>query len=231
MENRKMTREEICEFLAKTRIEHEPTRFENISFVGEDLSEIAFMDCDFVNCNFSRCDLTNTNFYGSSFGHTSFDFCDMTLTNFGRCHFTGYWFNLCRLSKVHLSYSTLKNGGFGGCEMYQCEMVQIYQVNSSMTGGCIQNTTLEYSTLIDVTYYNTKFVDVDYSGADVHHITMDEVSLRDTDLEPLGDEVTVYGGFDNSKDPEEPVETYKEFVVHLLVNTRGETQVTLSEEV
>jgi hypothetical protein len=100
-----------------------------------------------------------------------------------------------------------------------------------MTGGCIQNTTLEYSTLIDVAYYNTNFVDVDYSGADVHHITMDEVSLRDTDLEPLGDEVTVYGGFDNSKDQKEPVETYKEFAVHLLVNTKGEASVSLVEEV
>lgn len=231
MKTRKMTREEICEFLAKTRIEHEPTKFENISFVGEDLSEIAFMDCDFVNCNFSRCDLTNTNFSASSFSHTSFDFCDMTHTNFSRCHFTEYWFNLCRLSKVCFSYSVLKNGGFLGCEIYRCDMVQIYQINSSMTGGCIENTTFEYSTLIDVAYYKTSFEDVSYSGVDVHHITMDDVSLRDTDLEPLGDEVTVYGGFDDSKDPEEPVETYKEFAVHLLVNTKGEAQVTLSEEV
>ena len=230
MERRKMTREEICEFLVKARIEHEPTKFENISFMHQDLSEIAFMDCDFINCRFHQCELTDANFTGSTFYETQFSFCDMTETNFDRCHFASFFFDLCYVNNTIFCYSTLKNGGFMDCRITECDMTQTYQFNVSYTRGYIGDSQFPYSTLIDVAYYQVEQNFNMYNDIDCHHITMDNPTLREIYLKPFGDEITIYGGYDNNNPPE-PVETYKEFAVHLLVNTKGEAQVTLAEEV
>lgn len=92
-----------------------------------------------------------------------------------------------------------------------------------MIRGLLENTYFDFSQLIDVSYYNTIFSSVNFPDVECHHIVMDEITLHDTDLSPFGDEVTVYGGFDEPKE--------KEFAVHLLMNTKGEATVTLVEEV
>lgn len=226
MEQCKMTREEICEYLVKSRTEHECVHFKDVVFENLDLRDFAFMDCSFTNCKFIRCDLAESNFTASIFSMSAFIFCDLERTNFYRCHFVNFFFEFCYIGDAIFLYSNFNGGGFNDCKIIKSDMTNTYLSDVSVTRGILSEATFEYSTFIDLAVYNTVLEEVSFSGVDNHHIVMDEVTLHDTDLDPLGDEVTVYGGFE----PIEPVED-KEIAVHLLVNTKGEATVTLVEEV
>ena len=219
----KMTREELCEYLASSRIEHTDIMFENIIFECQDLHDIAFMDCSFVKCEFNLCNLAGSNFSYSTFNDVSFQFCNMTDTNLANCHFAHPLFFYCRLVGVPMCYSVLKHGGFIDCAV-SGDMTQSYQNDISYTRGILCGV-LTYSTLIDVSYHSTTLDHVDFTDVDACHMTMDEVTLFQTDVTPIIEDVTVYEGSTKSSD------TPKEFCVHLSVNTKGEASVTLCEEV
>lgn len=221
----KMTRKELSEFLNKDQTEHAPTRFEDVQFVGEDLRDIAFMDCDFVNCSFIRCDLSGSNFSHCLFTKVTMECCNLDQVNFAWSHFSQFFFEMCHMIDTVCCYAVFKHGGFSDCRMCNVSMVNSYHFDTSVTRGQLQFVDFQYSTVIDVNYINTAFERVNYDDVAVsHHITMDDVSLKDTNIDPFGDEVTVYGTFDD--------DCSDEIAVHLVVNTKnGNATVTSAEKV
>lgn len=217
-----ISKEEIIETLA-----NEPVTFQDTIFRHMDLSNISFEDVSFSNCQFEYCTMKDTNFRRSTLKDVSFTFCDIVKTVFDWSHFHRFCFDKCNISYCYFPYSVLKFGGFIDCRFFSCDITNMYQIDVSYTRGICTEMTYEYSTLIDVTYFNTVLNHISYECTDGTHVVFDEVVLRNTNPDPLGeDNFIVYGGFDPVQE-----KTKKEFAVHLLVDTDGNATVTLSEEV
>lgn len=224
MDMRIISKEEVIKTLAtsETSVEFRDTVFRHM-----DLSDISFEDVFFSNCCFEYCKMNDTDFRRSTLEKVTFTFCDMVRIVFDWSHFHRFCFDKCRIDHCYFPYSVFKHGGFTDCEFISCDITNEHQVDVSYTRGILQNMTYEYSTLIDVTYFNTVLDHVNYECTDGTHVVFDEVVLRNTDPDPLGeDNFIVFGGFDQVQE-----KTKKEFAVHLLVDTDGNAAVTLSEEV
>ena len=201
--------------------------FQDTIFRHLDLSNISFEDISFSNCQFEYCTMNDTVFRCGTLEKVTFTFCDMKRVVFEWSHTNRFSFDKCRIDHCYFPYSVFKHGGFTDCEFISCDVTNEHQVDVSYTRGILQNMSYEYSTLIDVTYFNTVLDHANYECTDGTHVVFDEVTLHETDPDPLGeDNFIVFGGFDQVQE-----KVKKEFAVHLLVDTDGNTTVTLSEEV
>lgn len=218
-----MTRDELIETLSKSN-EKKIITIKNETFRGEDLTDISFDGCHLMNCLFLRCDLTGSNFSHCVMNNINFDLCSLVCCNFSLSNISTFWFNKCEMYCVILDHSVLKYGGFCDCEITNSDFTQTHQHEVSYTRGYIADSDMVFCDLIDIAFYNTVLKKVLFEDSTYHHITMDEVTLHDTDVDCIDpDELIVYGGFDK--------EETKEFAVHLIVNTKSEATVTLVEEV
>lgn len=225
MDMRIISKEEVIKILATSETSIE---FQNTIFRHMDLSDISFKDVSFSNCLFEYCTMHHTVFRRSTLNDVTFTFCDMNAVVFDWSHAHRFSFDKCGIKHCYFPYSVFKHGGFIDCQFTSCDVTNVYQVDVSYTRGICIDMAYEYSTLIDVTYFNTVLSHVSYKYAEGVHVVFDEVTLRDTNPDPLGeDNFIMYGGFDQVQE-----EVKKEFAVHLAVNTKnGDATVTLAEKV
>lgn len=116
-----------------TKGTYDGCRFNHCNFIGTNLADFRFLECEFHNCQLDRVELTNTSLtvikfidckmMGISFEHCHrviftphFENCLLNYSNFFQCKMPGTVFSNCNLTEVDFTEAMMPECIFNGCD-------------------------------------------------------------------------------------------------------------------
>jgi len=132
--------------------EYEFCVFKNCSFAATDLSEIRFIDIEFVDCDWS-----NANVHQSSFQEVKFKDCKLLGIQFDNCNDFGFAvsFESCVLNHSVFYQMKLNRSTFHNCQLHHVDFAE----------ADLSNTTLSKCDLLNATFDRTNLEKTDLRGS------------------------------------------------------------------
>ena len=129
--------------------EYENCVFKNCDFSGTDLSEIIFIECEFVNSNLSLAKLPKT-----AFRDVMFRDCKMLGLHFEQCNDFGlaFSFEKCTLDhssfyRMKLKQTSFRNTHLLEVDFTECDLTGSVFEHCDLTGAMFEHTVLEKADL------------------------------------------------------------------------------------
>ncbi len=152
-------------------------RFQRLDFVGKDLREKSFYECEFASCNFSESRLI-----GCKFDDCQFVECNLSTVRITASAFREVTFKLCKLVGIDWASAHWPTPGMaltGLVEFDECILN-----SSSFFGLYLQELKLEACQAHDVNFTETdceyaSFMQTDFLNSTFHHTKLSKADFTD----------------------------------------------------